>query len=265
MGPTSYGKWSTIPTNYTHYWWALLFVAGCTRRAENRDFTILAWGSYWGHLGKDKTLHQLKEWFYWPGQYSDVQNYCQTCAICASRKSPTKSSKSPLGTISAAYPMAVDLVGPFPGSDSGKLYIMVVGDYFLMLDGSISHSKSGGTNSSREACRWSVSTAEQLHSDQGRLFESQFMMEIYKLLQINKTRTTLYHPQSDDLVERCNRTMLAMLATCAKDNPLDWEKHVGRCVWRIIPVCRPPQVHSLLPYVWSSGMYPSKCHVWLSK
>ena len=44
--------------------------------------------------------------------------------------SPTR---SPLGTISTAYPtqiMAVDLVGPFPESDSGNSYIMVVADYF---------------------------------------------------------------------------------------------------------------------------------------
>jgi len=86
-----------------------------------------------GHLGQDKTLHRLKERFYWPGQYNDVRDYCQTCATCASRKSPTHSSRSPLGMISTAYPtqiMAVDLVGPFPESDSGNCYIMVVGDYF---------------------------------------------------------------------------------------------------------------------------------------
>ena len=72
------------------------------------------------------------------------------------------------------------------------------------------------------------SAPEQLHSDQGRQFESQLVKEVCKLLHINKTRTTPYHPQSDGLVERFNRTLLAMLATCAKDNPLDWEKHVRK-------------------------------------
>ena len=86
-----------------------------------------------GHLGQDKTLHRLKERFYWPGHYNDVRDWCQTCATCASRKMPTHSSRSPLGSISASYPtqiMAVDLVGPLPESDSGNVYIMVVGDYF---------------------------------------------------------------------------------------------------------------------------------------
>jgi len=72
------------------------------------------------------------------------------------------------------------------------------------------------------------SAPEPLHSDQGRQFESRLLSEVCKLMHIHKTRTTPYHPQSDGLVERFNRTMLAMLATCAKDNPLDWEKHVRK-------------------------------------
>ena len=51
------------------------------------------------------------------------------------------------------------------------------------------------------------SAPEQLHSDQGKQFESRLMMEICKLLQINKIRTMPYHPQSDGLVERFNRTI----------------------------------------------------------
>ena len=45
------------------------------------------------------------------------------------------------------------------------------------------------------------SIPEQLHSDQGAQFESQLMGEVCKLLHINKTWTTPYHPQCDGLVE----------------------------------------------------------------
>ena len=45
-----------------------------------------------------------------------------------------------------------------------------------------------------------------------------------------KTRTTPYHPQGDGLVERFNRTLLDMLATTCKANPIDWESYVR-------PVC----------------------------
>ena len=72
------------------------------------------------------------------------------------------------------------------------------------------------------------SIPEQLHSDQGAQFKSQLISEVCKLLHIHKTRTTPYHPQCDGLVERFNRTLLDMLATCTGDHPFDWEQHIRK-------------------------------------
>jgi len=44
---------------------------------------------------------------------------------------------------------------------------------------------------------------DKLHSDQGRQFDGKLIEELCKLLQIEKTHTTPYHPQ----VERANRTI----------------------------------------------------------
>jgi len=119
--------------------------------------------------------------------------------------------------------MAVDLVGPLPESD---IYIMVVGDYFSRWMEAISlPNQEAHTVAEKlvDKVFLRFSAPEQLHSDQGRQFESQLLSEVCKLMHIHKTRTTPYHPQCDGLVERFNRTMLTMLATCAKENPLDWE------------------------------------------
>ena len=191
-------------------------------------------GAAGGHLGQDKTLHQLKERIYWPGHYNDLKDWCQTCATCASRKAPMRFLRSPLGTITASYPtqiMAVDIVGPFPASDQGNSFIMVVGDYFSRwMEALPIPNQEASTVADKlvDEVFLRFSAPEQLHSDQGRQFESQLIQEVCKLLHISKTRTTPYHPQSDGLVERFNKTLLAMLATCAKSNPLDWEKHVRK-------------------------------------
>ena len=86
-----------------------------------------------GHLGQEKTVKKLKERFYWPGHYNDVQDWCQTCATCARCKSPPTSNRAPLQTIVAGYPtqvMAIDLLGPLPESENGNRYVIVVGDYY---------------------------------------------------------------------------------------------------------------------------------------
>ena len=47
-----------------------------------------------------------------------------------------------------------------------------------------------------------------------------------RLLGIHKTRTTAYHPQSDGLVERLNRTILTMLRVSAAEHEQDWDLHL---------------------------------------
>ena len=62
-----------------------------------------------------------------------------------------------------------------------------------------------------------------IHSDQGREFENKIMQELCILCGSHKTRTTPYHPESDGMVERFNRTLLMMLAMFAGKNREDWD------------------------------------------
>ena len=96
-------------------------------------------GSLGGHLGTEKTLWKLKERFYWPGHYKDVQQWCNTCGVCAMRKSPTPRTKAKLCSISVGSPLelvAMDILGPLPETTAGNSYILVVGDYFTRWMGS---------------------------------------------------------------------------------------------------------------------------------
>ena len=70
-------------------------------------------------------------------------------------------------------------------------------------------------------CRFGV--PENLHTDQGRNFEAEIIKEICKLLDIKKIRTSPYHPQSDGMIERFNRTLLNMLSTAVEKNCNDWD------------------------------------------
>ena len=100
-------------------------------------------------------------------------------------------------------------------------------------------------------CRFSI--PEQLHSDQGRQFEGKLMQDVCRLLHIDKTRTTAYHPQSDGLVERLNRTLLSMLAATVHEHPGDWDKKL-----RLVCMAYNTSVHQ------STGFSPFFSIVWPS-
>lgn len=92
-------------------------------------------GAIGRHLVVDKqdTYSRLKERFYWPGYWKDVQLYCHACTPRATQTTPAPKRRAPLQPIHAGHPLeivAMDLTGPFPESPSGNRYILVVGNYF---------------------------------------------------------------------------------------------------------------------------------------
>ena len=191
-------------------------------------------GPLGGHLGEDKMYSKLRERFYWPGSSKDVKNWCSTCSVCASRKSVTPNNRAALNTIRAGYPMqviAVDILGPLPDSALGNRYVLVAMDYFTRwAEAYAIPNQEAETIAEKLVSQLFLrfSPPEQLHSDQGRQFEAKIMKEICAVLGINKTRTSPYHPQSDGLVERFNRTLLNMLATSCHEHPSTWDTQLQK-------------------------------------
>ena len=182
-----------------------------------------------GHLGVKKTLEKVQMQFYWPSQEKDVEKWCASCAKCSSRKSPLP-PRAPLQLEdSVSRPLeriAMDIVGPLPVTERGNRYILVVGDYFTRW-------KEAYPMKDMEAqtvacilvnefiCRLGV--PDTIHTDQGRNFESKLIKELCQMLGIKKTRTTPYHPQSDGMVERFNRTLLNMLSIVVGEDEMSWD------------------------------------------
>ena len=65
-----------------------------------------------------------------------------------------------------------------------------------------------------------------IHTDQGREFESRLFRYLCDVLGVDKTRTTPYHPQSDGMVERQNRTIQQMLSAYVNARREDWSDHL---------------------------------------
>ena len=64
----------------------------------------------------------------------------------------------------------------------------------------------------------------EILSDQGSNFMSKLLKEVYRLLRVHPIRTSPYHPQTDGLVERFNKTLKALLRRLIEKEGRDWDK-----------------------------------------
>ena len=184
-----------------------------------------------GHLGEEKTLSRLRQRLYWPGCSQSVSDRCKTCVTCGTRKSSSLKRRAPLQTIAARYSMqvvAVDILGSLPETKQGNRYVLVTGDYFTKwMEAHANQEATTVVQKLTDEMFCHFSPPEQLHSDQGKQFQSNLVQEVCKMYQI-KTQTTPYHPQCDGRVKRFNETLLNMLATMAKGHPFNWEYHLHK-------------------------------------
>ncbi|PIK55613.1 hypothetical protein BSL78_07465 [Apostichopus japonicus] len=121
----------------------------------------------------------------------------------------------------------MDILGPLPVTDTGNRYILCVADYFTKWTEAYAIPNQEAVTVARVFVEQFVlrfGVPLQLHTDQGRNFESNLFKELAQLLGIDKTRTTAFHPQSDGMVERFNRTLEAMLSAVVSENQRDWDE-----------------------------------------
>ncbi len=182
-----------------------------------------------GHLGITKTLGKLRQRFYWPGHKADVERWCKECKACEKVNislNPKRAPLQPKPVYRRMDRVACDIMGPLPESEKGNLYILVVADYFSKYTEAYAIPDMTAQTVADKIvtewiCRYGCPTV--IHSDQGRQFESELFQELCRLLDIHKTRTSRYRPNSDGVVERNNRTIKKMLRSVVTSNTKDWD------------------------------------------
>ncbi|GFT18990.1 retrovirus-related Pol polyprotein from transposon 412 [Trichonephila clavipes] len=159
------------------------------------------WQFRWRLFWCNEDLTKVPERFYWNNVRSDVENCFRICDPCAARKGPRKRTRGRLLLNNVGAPferIALDILSQLPRSSDGNNNIL--------------HWIS----------RFGVHL--QLHSDQGKNFDSAVCKRLSEILAIDKTRTTALHPQSDGMVERFNRTILNSVSLLVSSNQQDCDK-----------------------------------------
>ena len=126
-----------------------------------------------------------------------------------------------------SYPfhhIGLDFLAPLPTSN-GCRYNLLIGDHFTKWYEAIPlPDQTAATTSDALLERWicRFGCPYSIHTDRGTNFESQLFANLLKKLEIDKTRTTAFHPQSNSVIERKNKTLLNMLAKCIDEDQTNW-------------------------------------------
>ncbi len=169
-----------------------------------------------GHFGLEATLTKLKERYYWPKMKNDIKSYIQTCDQCQRRgKTTDENELHSIKIKEPFYQWGIDIVGPLTETSRGNKYIVVAIDYFTKYPEarvlSNTNAKSVANFIYEDIiCRHGC--PRKIISDRGTHFNNQVIEKLLERFKIRHNLSTPYHPKTNRLVERFNKTLYESLA-----------------------------------------------------
>jgi hypothetical protein len=174
---------------------------------------------YSGHVGRTKTLHNVKRYFWWPGLTADVAAYVATCDSCQRVQSRNRNAAGLLQPLPVPHDtwqsVSVDFVMSLPPSSEGYTAVAVFVDRLSKM---VRLAPCHDTVTAEQCADLFVNTVfrshgvpKQLVSDRDTRFTSEFWAALTERLGVTRAMSSAFHPQTDGQTERVNRVMEDML------------------------------------------------------
>ena len=211
--------------------------------------TSLHAGPAGGHFGAEKLLEQIRVRFWWPDMTGSVETFCRSCDRCNTRKDPVPRPRAAMGELYASEPfetVCIDFLSGLPTTGNGNKHLLVVCDGFTrwcetypLPDMKATTVASTLVNEffARFGC------PRRLHSDGAANFTGAVLTETCRLLGVEKSKISPYHPEGNAKAERLMRTILDMLSKYLDSNHSDWDIHLP-----LLMLGYRAQIHSSLGY-----------------
>jgi hypothetical protein len=126
--------------------------------------------------------------------------------------------------------VALDVSGPWPLSESGNKYILVVTDHLTRWSEAFPIPDQEAKTIAEVFITQFVArfgAPRLVHTDQGRNFEAKLFKEMCKMMGVKKTHTMPFRPQSNGIVERMNKTIGSLITAFISENQKTWDKDLA--------------------------------------
>ena len=173
------------------------------------------------HPGGRATFATIKQRYFWPSMSKDTKQWTRTCENCQTSKISRYVKNKPdhfQAPESRFDHVHIDVVGLLP-IINGYKYILTIIDRFSRWPEAFPMKDSTASVIADKfysgwICRFG--TPKIITTDQGSQFESATLNALFKLLSIQRNRTTAYHPASNGMIERWHRSLKASLMSIGK-------------------------------------------------
>lgn len=155
------------------------------------------------HPGGRGMYTSLRRNLYWPGFALNCYTTVKQCRSCTKNTVLLRKHRKELHLFAPQEPLefvAIDILGLFPRTKMGKLFVLMITDRYSNLTKSIPMKNIGGKDVAQAFVKqWAANCGPPLWllSDNGRQFAAKLLTRLCDLVNTTKLFTTTYHPQSN--------------------------------------------------------------------
>jgi len=177
-----------------------------------------------GHPGVNRTYAAIRRHYYWESMPADVYDWVASCAFCSRNWIAPRRRTALLELFPATDPvtsLSMDLLGPLTDTKTGNVFLLIIVDRFSKLVRAVPLDGITATDVSSAFRRDWISVygpPDTVLTDNGPQFVSLLFQGVCNLMGIRNLYTSTYHPQTNDQVERFNKTLVDMFMYYIEDH-----------------------------------------------
>ena len=181
-----------------------------------------------GHFGWERTYEKLARDYFWPNMVEEVRDHTNSCLICAKGNAPNRTYGEAGMIAPPNHPMeelSLDIMGPYVASSRGHQYVFVLIDNFskYVWTTTAAQQTSRRIIGFLEEVWATVGVPNVLRTDNGRSLISGAFESYLENKGIKHLLTTPYHPESNGMVERANRTLGTIIRKLVDEEKEQWD------------------------------------------
>jgi hypothetical protein len=190
------------------------------------------------HAWRETTYKILREGYYWPKLFTDVNarvRACNSCQLFAGKKNLPTLPLVPVKDEAPFQQWGLDFIGEIhPQSSAQHRWILTATDYFTKWVEAIptrNATDSVVINFLEENILARFGCPRKIVTDNAQAFKSIAMIIFCQKYNIILGHSTAYYPQGNGLAESSNKSLMTIIKKVLTENKKSWHIHLKYALW----------------------------------